>query len=164
MRLSGMSFWVSPSWVYLSFKKTFNRFSASLHLKVNELVASHEPASNLVINLEEKTEKEITDLSKEYAEQANQAKEEGEKKLWTIFFLSHIAFPPEFQRRFFIKMDKIKREIEGRFNQTKWLSACMNLCVLCGFVAFFVFLLFCNTTSTKHAWRTYSVIEVAING
>ena len=62
-------------------QKTFNRFSASLHLKVNELVASHEPASNLVINLEEKTEKEITDLSKEYAEQANQAKEEGEEKL-----------------------------------------------------------------------------------
>jgi low affinity Fe/Cu permease len=31
-------------------QKSFNRFSASLHLKVNELVASHEPASNSVIN------------------------------------------------------------------------------------------------------------------
>ena len=50
-------------------QKSFNRFSASLHLKVNELVASHEPASNTVINLEEKTEREITELSKQHAGQ-----------------------------------------------------------------------------------------------
>ena len=62
-------------------QKTFNRFSASLHLKVNELVSSHEPASNLVINLEEKTEQEITKLSKEYDELGEQAKEEGEENL-----------------------------------------------------------------------------------
>jgi low affinity Fe/Cu permease len=57
-------------------QKSFNRFSASLHLKVNELVASHEPASNTVINLEKKTEHELTELSKEYAELADQIKEE----------------------------------------------------------------------------------------
>lgn len=56
-------------------QKSFNRFSASLHLKVNELVASHEPASNKVINVEEKTEHEMTELSKEYAELAEQARE-----------------------------------------------------------------------------------------
>jgi low affinity Fe/Cu permease/organic hydroperoxide reductase OsmC/OhrA len=55
-------------------QKSFNRFSASLHLKINELVASHEPASNEVINIEEKTELEITELSKEYAELALLAK------------------------------------------------------------------------------------------
>ena len=49
-------------------QKSFNRFSASLHIKVNELVASHEPASNAVINVEQKTEAEISELSKEYAE------------------------------------------------------------------------------------------------
>jgi low affinity Fe/Cu permease len=49
-------------------QKSFNRFSAVLHLKVNELVASHEPANNAVMNLEAKTEHEITELSKEYAE------------------------------------------------------------------------------------------------
>ncbi len=48
-------------------QKTFNRFSGSLHLKVNELVASHDAASNTVINAEEKTEHEVTELSKEYA-------------------------------------------------------------------------------------------------
>lgn len=64
-------------------QKSFNRFSASLHLKVNELVASHEPASNSVINLDEKTEAEITELSREYAELAetvNSIKEQEEKK------------------------------------------------------------------------------------
>jgi low affinity Fe/Cu permease len=55
-------------------QKSFNRFSASLHLKVNELVVSHEPASNAVINAEEKTEHEITELSKEYVEPAEQIK------------------------------------------------------------------------------------------
>lgn len=49
-------------------QKSFNRFSASLHLKLNELVSSHEAASNSVINTEGKTEHEITKLSKEYAE------------------------------------------------------------------------------------------------
>ena len=48
-------------------QKAFNKFSASLHLKINELVASHEPASNTVINAEEKSEHEISELSKEYA-------------------------------------------------------------------------------------------------
>ena len=56
-------------------QKSFNRFSASLHLKVNELVASHEPANNAVINLERKTEQEITKLTKEYDELAEPAKE-----------------------------------------------------------------------------------------
>jgi low affinity Fe/Cu permease len=59
-------------------QKSFNRFSASLHLKVNELVASNETASNTVINIEEKTEHEIAELSKEYSELAEQAKERKE--------------------------------------------------------------------------------------
>jgi low affinity Fe/Cu permease len=61
-------------------QKSFNRFSASLHLKVNELVASHELANNAVMNAEEKTEHEIIILTKEYAELAEQVKEEKEEK------------------------------------------------------------------------------------
>jgi low affinity Fe/Cu permease len=61
-------------------QKSFNRHSAALHLKVNELVSSHEPASNLVIHLEKKTEYEITELSKEYIDPVQEAKEEGEEK------------------------------------------------------------------------------------
>jgi low affinity Fe/Cu permease len=55
-------------------QKSFNHFSASLHLKINELVASHKPANNAVINAEDKTEAEITELSKEYADLAEKVK------------------------------------------------------------------------------------------
>ncbi len=61
-------------------QKGFNRFTASLHLKVNELVASHGPARNTVINVEEKTEHEMTQLSKTYTELAEQAQELEEAK------------------------------------------------------------------------------------
>jgi low affinity Fe/Cu permease len=59
-------------------QKSFNRFSGSLHLKINELVASHEFANNKVINIEEKSEHEITELSKEYAEMAEIAEKQME--------------------------------------------------------------------------------------
>ena len=54
-------------------QKSFNRFSASLHLKLNELVASHEPASNEMIHLDGKTEHELTELSKEQIEKLKRA-------------------------------------------------------------------------------------------
>lgn len=49
-------------------QKSFNRFSGALHLKINELISSHETANNAVINSEIKTEREIIELSKEYDE------------------------------------------------------------------------------------------------
>ena len=61
-------------------QKSFNRFSASLHLKVNELVASHESAKNAVISVEEKTEREVIELSKEYTDLAKQVREDEEEK------------------------------------------------------------------------------------
>jgi len=59
-------------------QKSFIRFSASLHLKMNELVASNNNANNAVINAEEKTEDEIAELSKEYAELVEEIKKENE--------------------------------------------------------------------------------------
>ncbi len=59
-------------------QKSFIRFSASLHLKMNELVASNEAASNAVLNAEEKTEDEITELSKEYDELVEEINKEKE--------------------------------------------------------------------------------------
>ena len=56
-------------------QKSFNKFSASVHLKINELVSSHEPANNSVMNAEGKTEREISELSREYAELVEQVKE-----------------------------------------------------------------------------------------
>lgn len=57
-------------------QKSVNRFSAALHLKMNELVASHDNASNRIINIEEKTEEEIRDLGRHYSTMAENAKEE----------------------------------------------------------------------------------------
>ena len=62
-------------------QKSFNRFSGSLHLKVNELIASHEPARNALINAEEKSEQEIITLSKEYIELVEQIIEEKKDNL-----------------------------------------------------------------------------------
>jgi low affinity Fe/Cu permease len=64
-------------------QKSFNRFSVSLHLKVNELLASHEPAKNAMINIESKTEHEIIELSKDYAAMAREIIEENEKSQTT---------------------------------------------------------------------------------
>lgn len=55
-------------------QKSFNKFSGSLHLKLNELVSSSTKANNAVINVESKTELEITELTKEYAELAEEIK------------------------------------------------------------------------------------------
>ena len=60
-------------------QKAFNRFAGSMHLKINELVASNESANNALISIEEKTEHEISILSKEYTELAEQAKNDSEK-------------------------------------------------------------------------------------
>lgn len=65
-------------------QKSFNKFSSSLHLKINELVSSNESANNAVIDMETKTEFEITEFSKEYTELAKQVHElEVERKLET---------------------------------------------------------------------------------
>lgn len=48
-------------------QKTVNRFSVALHLKMNELVAAHDKASNKMINVEDKTEEELQELAKHYS-------------------------------------------------------------------------------------------------
>jgi low affinity Fe/Cu permease len=70
---------------FLSFfmiQKSFNRFSASLHLKLNELVSAHDNANNAIINVENKTEEEIKEIAKEYAEMVHiiEAETENQKK------------------------------------------------------------------------------------
>jgi low affinity Fe/Cu permease len=60
-------------------QKEFNKFSGSLHLKINELIVSHKPANNAVINAELKTEHEIIELAKEYTDLAVKAEEKMNK-------------------------------------------------------------------------------------
>lgn len=49
-------------------QKEFNHFSASIQVKLNELILSHKPANNAIINVEKKTEHEITKIQEQYAE------------------------------------------------------------------------------------------------
>jgi low affinity Fe/Cu permease len=58
-------------------QKSANKFAAALNLKLNELIASHETASNEVINIEQKTEHEIAELTKEYNELVDEIKKEN---------------------------------------------------------------------------------------
>ena len=63
---------------FLSFfiiQKWFNHFSRALHLKLNELVASHENANNALIKSEEKSEEEMKELSKTHEELVMQTRQ-----------------------------------------------------------------------------------------
>ncbi len=50
------------------FQKSFNSYSALMHLKTNELISSHELANNSVMDTNLKTEKEIHKMSQNYIE------------------------------------------------------------------------------------------------
>lgn len=60
-------------------QKSFNRYSALIHLKMNELISSHETANNEVMNTYEKTEQEIRALTEEYIELEAEIKESEAK-------------------------------------------------------------------------------------
>ena len=67
---------------FLSFfiiQKSVNRFSVALHLKMNELVAAHENASNKMINVEVKSEQELQELSQHYSTLVEKIKDSGDK-------------------------------------------------------------------------------------
>lgn len=49
-------------------QKSFNRYAASVHLKMNELISAHENANNALIHSEVKTEREINKLQEEFNE------------------------------------------------------------------------------------------------
>lgn len=50
-------------------QKSFNRYSALIHLKMNELISSHETADNSVMHTRKKTEKEIRKLTRGYSDE-----------------------------------------------------------------------------------------------
>jgi low affinity Fe/Cu permease len=52
-------------------QKSFNRYSALIHLKINELISSNETANNAVMDTSHKTEQEIRELAKEYISEEN---------------------------------------------------------------------------------------------
>ena len=69
-------------------QKSFNRYSALIHLKINELISSHANANNSVMNTNLKTEQEIIELSKEYIEAELENIEHLEEELKEISKMS----------------------------------------------------------------------------
>jgi low affinity Fe/Cu permease len=59
-------------------QKTQNKDSKAIHLKLNELLASHQGASNRMVDIEDLTEVELDQLHKFYVQLSDLAEKEGE--------------------------------------------------------------------------------------
>lgn len=59
-------------------QKSQNKDSKAIHLKLNELIASHRGTSNRMVNIEELSEKELDQLHKFYVQLYNLAKKEDD--------------------------------------------------------------------------------------
>ncbi|MES2107542.1 MAG: low affinity iron permease family protein [Bacteroidota bacterium] len=59
-------------------QKSQNKDSKAIHLKLNELIASHQGTSNRMVNIEDLTEKELDHLSKFYVRLSKLAENEGD--------------------------------------------------------------------------------------
>ena len=61
-------------------QKSQNKDSKAIHLKLNELIASHQGTSNRMVNIEDLTEKELDHLQKFYVRLSKLAENEGKSK------------------------------------------------------------------------------------
>src|SRR6201992_1250936 len=59
-------------------QKSQNKDSKAIHLKLNELLASHQGASNRMVDIEDITEKELDQLHKFYVELSDLAEKEDD--------------------------------------------------------------------------------------
>ncbi|TWR29474.1 low affinity iron permease family protein [Mucilaginibacter pallidiroseus] len=59
-------------------QKSQNKDSKAIHLKLNELLASHQGASNRMVNIEDLTEKELDQLHKFYIKLSKLAEQEDD--------------------------------------------------------------------------------------
>lgn len=61
-------------------QKEFKKFKTSLHIKLNELIATNKIAQNKLMVVEEKTESEMEEITKIYADSAAADQKETEPK------------------------------------------------------------------------------------
>jgi low affinity Fe/Cu permease len=59
-------------------QKSQNKDSKAIHLKLNELLASHQGASNRMVDIEDLTEKELDQIHKFYVQLSDLAEEEDD--------------------------------------------------------------------------------------
>ncbi|MBN8879988.1 MAG: low affinity iron permease family protein [Sphingobacteriales bacterium] len=76
-----------------------NKDTAAIHLKLNELIASHEKASNRLVDIEDLTEEELIILKKYYVELSGKA--EKEKDLYSSHSMdeAEINHQTKYERR-----------------------------------------------------------------
>jgi len=55
--------------VYFMVQKSVSRYSLAIQIKLDELVASHEKASNDIVSVEHKTEQELEEIARQYRQQ-----------------------------------------------------------------------------------------------
>lgn len=68
---------------FLSFfiiQKAFNKYTATIHLKINELVSAHDNASNDLLNIEHKTEGELKEMAKSYNKTGNKSSDDTDNE------------------------------------------------------------------------------------
>ena len=59
-------------------QKSINKYNRALNLKINELVSTHDNASNRMVNIETLTEAELHELGKHYIKIADESAKSGE--------------------------------------------------------------------------------------
>ncbi len=55
--------------LFLMVQKSVSRYSLAIQIKLNELIASHEKASNDMVNIETKTEQELKEIASNFQEE-----------------------------------------------------------------------------------------------
>jgi low affinity Fe/Cu permease len=75
-----------------------NKDTVALHLKLNELIASHEKASNRLINIEDLTEEELNTLKKFYIKLSDLAEENND--LFSTHSLDEAEYNEEQKKKF----------------------------------------------------------------
>lgn len=63
--------------IFFIIQKTINKNSTVTQIKINELIASNEKASTRLVNIEEKTEKELKELADVYKTLSKEATSSG---------------------------------------------------------------------------------------
>lgn len=66
--------------IFFIIQKSVSRYSLAIQIKLNELVASHEHARNEIVNIEQKSTKELQELAELYKEQDLQDEENHQRE------------------------------------------------------------------------------------
>ena len=88
-------------------QKAQNKDSKAIQIKLNELIAAHEKASNRIVDIEDLTEKELDKLHKYYEKLSELAEQDNN------IHLSHSIDATEDNHEHKLRNEKIHKEIDN---------------------------------------------------